>query len=250
MSYRNSKEIIGCLDLSLRRTGFTIMDSKANILHQEVFKTDKMRGMQRLYFIKSRVIQKLNELKVTKVALEGYSFGSKGAAVVSLGELGGTVRMALFENKYEYIDCSPSSLKAYTTGKGNADKDQMRASVLAKYGIDYDDDNVCDSYALCMMFLELGDEMKAFTEKGGSALLKKRKELEIRKNEGKPGFFVELLKLGIAKAKDYKKEMENHSSKYSKMGVAEYLGISNDQAESLTKSASQELKKLNREYSY
>ena len=249
MSFKNSKEIIAGLDLSLRRTGFTIIDSNKNILHQEVFKTDKMRGMQRLFFIKTRILQKLKEHNVSKIALEGYSFSSKGAAVVSLGELGGVIRMSLFENKYDYLDCPPTSLKAYTTGKGNADKDKMRASVFEKYNIDYKDDNICDSYALCMMLLELGEEMKKFTEKGGAALLKKEKEKEIRKNENKPGFFVELLKLGVAKTKDYKSAIEVYNRSYSKMNISDYLGINKDEVESLEKSTSKELKILNKTYS-
>lgn len=250
MSYKGSKEIIAGIDLSLRRTGFTIMDSNAKILHQEFLKTDKMRGMQRLLFIKTRLLQKLKEFNATKVTLEGYSFGSKGAAVVSLGELGGTVRMGLYESKYEYLDCSPSSLKAYTTGKGNSDKDQMRAAVRTKYGIDFTDDNICDSYALCMMHLELGSEMKKFCEKGGSAMLKKRKENEVRKNESTPKYFVELLKLGVAKVKDLEKEIANHENKFKKMPIDEYLGISKEQYELLTKSASKALKQLNKEYSF
>ena len=250
MSHKGSKEIIAGIDLSLRRTGFTIIDSNAKILHQEVFKTDKMRGMQRLLFIKTRVIQKLKELKVTKVVLEGYSFGSKGAAIISLGELGGVVRMGIFENNYDYLDCSPSSLKAYTTGKGNADKDQMRVSVRSKYGIDYTDDNICDSYALCMMVLELGEEAKKFTEKGGVAMLKNRKEIEVRKSEGNPEFFVELLKLGVAKVKDFQAAVMAHESKHKNMPIPKYLGISEEQYEMLTKSASKSLKQLNKEYSY
>lgn len=250
MSYKGSKEIIAGIDLSLRRTGFTIIDCDAKILHQEVFKTDKMRGMQRLLFIKTRVLQKLKEMKATKVILEGYSFGSKGAAIISLGELGGVVRMGIFESKFDYLDCSPSSLKAYTTGKGNADKDQMRVSVRSKYGIDYTDDNICDSYALCMMVLELGDEARKFTEKGGSAMLKNKKVAEIRKNTGTPGFFVELLKLGVAKVKDFQKEVESHQSKYKNTPITEYLGISQEQYEMVAKSASKSLKQLNKEYSY
>lgn len=178
MSYVGSKEIIAGLDLSLRKTGFTIIDSNRKILHQEVFKTDKMRGMLRLAYIKNRIVQKLKQYKVSKVMVEGYSFGSKGASVVSLGELGGVVRLALYENGYTYIDCSPSSLKAYIAENGSADKEMMRASVLKKYGIDFSDDNICDSYGLCMMILELGEETPQFVEKGGADKLKKmRKKL-------------------------------------------------------------------------
>lgn len=242
-------QVIAGIDLSLRRSGFTIIDKDGKILHQEFLKTDKMRGMQRLLFIKTRIIQKLNEFKVSKVIIEGYSFGSKGAAVVSLGELGGVVRLAMFESKFTYLDCSPSSLKAYTTGKGNSDKEMMRIAVRVKYGIDYEDDNVCDSYALCMMAYELGDEMERMCQKGGAALIKKKKEIEIRKFENSPGFFVKLLLIGIAKATDLKKELISKEKNYKDMKLSEYLGISEKESSNLLKSPSKYVKVLNKQYS-
>lgn len=249
MSYVNSNHIIAGLDLSLRRTGFTIVNSNGKILHQEFLKTDKMRGMERLFFIRTRILQKLKEHNVSKVVLEGYSYGSKGAAVVSLGELGGVIRFSLFENKYDYLECSPTSLKAYTTGKGNADKDQMRAAVLGKYGIDYTDDNICDSYALVMMNLELGEEMKLFCEKGGATLLRTRKIETLKKDKNKPKYFVELLKLGSAKTSDYKEVLNIYEKFKNKIELYEFLGINQEESPLLEKAPGKGIKVLNKKYS-
>ena len=251
MSKLKSGEIIAGIDLSLRATGFTIVDHSGKIIYEELFKTAKMRDMQRVFFIKSRLHQKLKEYKVTKVAIEGYSFGSKGRSIVSLGELGGCVRMMMFEGKFEYLDCSPSSLKAYTSGKGNADKNQMKAAVLAKYGRDYADDNMCDSYALCMMQVELGDEMKKYCSKGGAALLKGAQEKAVRVKEGQKGNFADLLKLGRAKVKDIEAAIMAHNKLKDNSPAYEFLGIKESEYKLLTqKAVAKALKQLNKEYSY
>lgn len=251
MSYQGSKEIIAGIDLSLTATGLTIVDGSGKIVYEELFNTKQMRGMQRLFFIKSRIQKKLKDHNVTKVAIESYSFGSKGRSVVSLGELGGVIRMMLFENNYTYFDCPPTSLKAYIAGKGNADKDQMKAAVLAKYGIDYDDDNVCDSFSLSRMLFEVGDEMKVYCAEGGARLIRAKRENEIRKNEGKKGNFVELLKLGVAKTSDVKVAVLAHAKQKESIPVHEFLGIQETEYKKLAEKAlAKNVKQLNREYSY
>ncbi len=40
------------------------------------------------------------------------------------------------------------TLRKWTSGSGKAEKEDMRAAILAKHKIDIDDDNVADAYAL------------------------------------------------------------------------------------------------------
>lgn len=66
------------------------------------------------------------------VIVEGYSLASPGRlSLVRLGELGGVVRLRLFELGIAYVEISPSSLKLYATGNGSAKKPAMIEAALA-----------------------------------------------------------------------------------------------------------------------
>lgn len=172
-TYLNSNHVIAGIDPSLQKTGLIILNSKGQVIAEELIKPKKIDGIPRLKFIKDRIIELLKEHKVTVVAIESYSFGSRGRATFSLGELGGVVRLALHENNFNYYDVSPSSLKSFIAENGAADKKMMREAVIRKYRLDISEDNICDAYSLSRMCLTLGDSMPKFCAKGGSELLKK-----------------------------------------------------------------------------
>lgn len=75
------------------------------------------------------------------VVLEGYSMGSPGRlSLIRLGEIGGVIRCRLFELGIPYVEVSPSSLKRFATGKGNAKKPEMIARALELSGLEMNDD--------------------------------------------------------------------------------------------------------------
>lgn len=96
------------------------------------------------------------------VALEGYSFMSKGRQH-DKAELTGLVKMELHRRAIQVIDVSPAKLKKYATGKGNAKKDEMNDAFTAECGIDLKANfnpaksvdspsgDMIDSYYLCRM---------------------------------------------------------------------------------------------------
>lgn len=71
------------------------------------------------------VLDKLSYHNVSTVILEGYSYGSKGRAVINIGEAGGLLRWKFWKNDITLIEIAPSQLKKTVTGKGNADKGKM-----------------------------------------------------------------------------------------------------------------------------
>jgi crossover junction endodeoxyribonuclease RuvC len=172
--YYNSSQIIAGIDLSLRRTGLMIINSAGDVLHRElIIPKAKLKGIARLKFIKDEIIERLNRFQVTTVAIEGYSFGSSGRATFSIGEAGGVVRLALLENNYPFTDISPSSLKAFLTDNGLADKIMVQKSIEDVYKIYFEDDNEADAYGLARMLLCLGSEIAKYSEKGGTVLIRK-----------------------------------------------------------------------------
>lgn len=177
-TFYGSKNVIAGIDPSLTKTGVIVMDDQGKVIHEELIETKKLRSMERLYVIKKRITEILEEYKVTIVAIESYSYGSKGRSIFNLGELGGVLRLLLWEKKYKYYDVSPNSLKSFIADNGAADKEMMRAAVVRKYKLDIEDDNICDAFGLAKMVLRLGNEMTRFCEKGGAQILKKIRDKE------------------------------------------------------------------------
>lgn len=129
-----------------------------------VFKAEEMH-IDRLVWIKKRLTALLKEIadgnETVVVAMEGYAFGTTMAHM--LGELGAIVKLTCYEvlskfdGKYPYI-IPPTTLKKYVTGKGTGvKKNQILLSVYKKWGVEFTDDNMADSYALAMLAAGRGD---------------------------------------------------------------------------------------------
>lgn len=86
-------------------------------------------------------------------AIEGYAHGAKFNRE-KLGELGGTVKMAIHSaSGKDPIIIPPTVLKKFMTGKGTASKEAMVAAVQ-EYNSDITDHNVADAYALALYIKE------------------------------------------------------------------------------------------------
>lgn len=146
------KNVLG-LDLSLNGSGIVLLSPNNEILHHEVVilntnKRNKLKGMDRILYIIERINKLVTEYRDLHVIIEGYSFGSKGRSVVSLGELGGAVRLFLFQNNIPFLEVPPTTLKKVVTGRGDAKKEDMLAAVRAQLGVSFDDHNVNDAFCL------------------------------------------------------------------------------------------------------
>ena len=80
--------------------------------------------------------QILDEHRPDIACIEGYAMGQRGRREVA-GELGGVIRLSLYQKGIEglYI-VPPSTLKLYTTGNGRASKEEMVAAVADRWGWD------------------------------------------------------------------------------------------------------------------
>lgn len=101
------------------------------------------KGVERLASVQNWLDGML--LRADLVVIEGYSFASKGRAVVSLGELGGTVRLHLHQNGVPYAEIPPSCRAKLATGKGNAGKDEVLAAAIRRLGYAGHDHNEADA---------------------------------------------------------------------------------------------------------
>ena len=117
------KRIIG-LDLSLTATGIATPDLVGTI-------KSKFRGPRRLVEIRADILEHCTRDDIA--VIEGYAFGRHNQAA-HLGELGGVVRVALYEAGVRILTVPPASLKRYATGKGNASKEDVLAAAIRRLG--------------------------------------------------------------------------------------------------------------------
>lgn len=150
------------LDISMRSTGFVVIDHDGIVLRHEVIgKTPKERPCmtieQRIRYyvevgntIRSAIVPFGEELDI---GVEGYSMHGKGDLTIA-PELGGIVRLELlgFGRIHEI---PPAALKKFATGKGNAPKDSVMLNVYKRWGVDFGDNNLADAYVLARIALHL-----------------------------------------------------------------------------------------------
>ena len=127
-------------------------------LHQEYFSDE-----QRFNNLAWWVMGCISNYSVDVVAIEDYAFGAKGM-VFKIGENTGQLKHQLWTHKTPYNLHSPTTIKKFATGKGNAKKEQMLEAFVRDTNIDLADilgtkdiaDNsptsdIIDAFYLCKM---------------------------------------------------------------------------------------------------
>lgn len=119
---------ITAFDLSLTCSGWADESGCGTIVPP----ASSNRGIVRLRWIRDAVLARAAGASIA--VLEGYSFASRGRAIISLGELGGVVRCALADAGLPSVDVAPASRALFATGKGNASKEHVLAEAIRALG--------------------------------------------------------------------------------------------------------------------
>jgi Holliday junction resolvasome RuvABC endonuclease subunit len=155
------------IDQSLTGFALTALNVSAPDQYQSwVYKSDK-RGAARLADIRWWLMDKFDQIAKTgdivEIAMEAAILASPSSLV--LGELAGMVKLACWDyfdsNVSRYhpypahmrapLQIPPMTLKKYAAGKGNAKKQEMLMQIFKRWGIEFNDDNAADSYALARL---------------------------------------------------------------------------------------------------
>lgn len=142
------------LDLSLTATGMAQFRGPGFDIQTLV--TDKRRGFDRLQYIREKVRRFVTgqgdpALRARGVGIESYSMASKFNRE-AMGELGGIVRMMLWEEGIPFVDIAPTAVKKFITGKGSAgEKGLVMVEVFKRYGITVADNNQADAIVLAQI---------------------------------------------------------------------------------------------------
>ncbi len=106
-------------------------------------KRDESSGMRILRF-KAKLREILELEKIEMVVFE-RSQGQHQSAVIVQSELHGVLKLVLEEANIPYRAYSPSEIKKFATGKGNANKADMIAAAQSKYRYPGTSDNEADA---------------------------------------------------------------------------------------------------------
>lgn len=156
-----SKEVTVGIDQSLTGFALTVLDTKTPSIHLTWVYKSPYFGIERLADIRQWLVDHLSyiedelESNILDIAMEGTVLASHAALV--LGELSATVRLAIYdffdegdERRYP-LKIPPMTLKKYASGKGNSKKQEMLLQIYKRWGIEFNDDNAADSYALARL---------------------------------------------------------------------------------------------------
>lgn len=116
------------LDLSLTAIGVADETGTRVLSHKLPAHASEDDKCERLHSLSARVDVVTKDADL--VGMEGYSFGSQHSHAHALGELGGLVKVILWRRGRRYVLISPSQIKKFATGKGNATKEQVLAAAV------------------------------------------------------------------------------------------------------------------------
>lgn len=129
------------LDLSITATGVCLPDRTTYTIKTKVVDRDK-----RINVIRDRIAADLWDVDL--VVLEDFPARLQAAAAKAIGITHGAIRALLMDFSVPYVVVSPSTLKAYATDSGNADKAAMILAAYKRGDREFTDDNQCDAWWL------------------------------------------------------------------------------------------------------
>lgn len=131
------------LDLSCTRSGVALPTGRT----LSIAGGDADRG-RRLHHIAGAVTRIARTYAPRLAVLEDYAPNSKGRlSTIRLAEVGGAVRMMLYELDLPFVVIGTGQLKRWATGNGNAPKERMVDAALAAGGTPANHDEA-DAYLL------------------------------------------------------------------------------------------------------
>lgn len=140
---RNDFSTLG-IDPSLTSTGLSMSGQTISIRCDST-------GPKRLIEIRDQIMHTVRHNAIDCVSIEHYSYASRNSQAHSIGELGGVLRVALYEAGVPTVEIPPTCRAKFATGKGNAGKPEVVSAISARTGIVWnggDGADRCDAWVL------------------------------------------------------------------------------------------------------
>ncbi|AXF39687.1 RuvC-like Holliday junction resolvase [Paenibacillus phage Kawika] len=157
------------------KTGFVALDQFGNVL-----KAKELTGIAKPDPI--RMITLVDEIMDhiqpgDQVFIEGFAHAAKGNYVGQMFGIGWGIRMALTRRKVQYTEVTPSQLKKFASGKGNAKKEDLILPIYEDWGFKHSSDNVRDAFILAHIAYETYLSKNEFCSAVGIDLYPYRKKV-------------------------------------------------------------------------
>lgn len=114
-----------------------------------VHKPEKCR-IQRALRYSDDMDHLIQEFDPDVAIIEGYGYGN-AHTLVTLVEIGTTIRSSLVRNSVPMIEVPPTTLKKFVCGSGNAAKELMIKEIYKRWGAELPTNDEADAFALGMM---------------------------------------------------------------------------------------------------
>jgi len=141
------------IDLSLVETGIVCLEN-GEITQRLLIKSKPSdeKEIERIQKIARQVTESILSYKPDLIVVEGLSYGSKNTtSLCQLAKLNFSVEIFCYQMGHPYLMVPPTTLKKFITGKGNAKKELMLLRIYKRYGIEFENNNLADAYALCRL---------------------------------------------------------------------------------------------------
>jgi crossover junction endodeoxyribonuclease RuvC len=139
------------IDPSLTATGVIVLDKKGDIVERGLISTKNNKTTEeRIIDISKAIMMILVKYEDIIVYIEGLSNNSFGktSSILELSALNFFLRIFFLQNAIKYKVIEPTKLKKFVTDKGNAKKELMLLKVYKRWNVEFEDNNLCDAYAL------------------------------------------------------------------------------------------------------
>lgn len=142
------------------KTGLVMLNEQGQPYYQQEWKL--INGIhstaQQIKEYGESIVRALPEKSI--VAIEGFSFSSKGQGVSTQYGVGFAIRFALISRGMMYIEPTPTQVKKFASGKGNTPKDGLVLPIFKQWGFEHSSDNVRDAFILAQMAKSLQKDAK------------------------------------------------------------------------------------------
>jgi crossover junction endodeoxyribonuclease RuvC len=157
ITFERYEYVFAGIDPSLKGTGIVLINENGSIIKQLVYKTDKecyMNNEQWILDVYEQVKFITNVPRLKSVYIEGLAYSSLSTTLHERIGLLFLIKTLLFKKDIKYKEIPPTSLKKWTTTDGHAEKWLMMAVAKCRWGIEFNDDNICDAFCLAQLARE------------------------------------------------------------------------------------------------
>lgn len=137
--------------------------------------------VKRVRYLADNAAQIAEKYSPALCLIEGYAFGAKGRAGLSLAELGMLTRDRVIDKVGALVEIPPTTLKKFVTGKGNANKIAIATALTMRFQRTFKTDDQADAFGLAQLGrVVLGvSEGETKFQKESAKLVKELIEIEI-----------------------------------------------------------------------